>query len=102
MCDCSNTGLQITVIHSKLAEQNLLMFNQRLTVVGHNAWPLFLCKKKKKKFPSVTYIMFHSIKVAYIYIYIYELVYIFFPFEWHNVHLYSSFFKFAFYVFLYV
>ena len=66
MCDCSNTGLQITVIHSKLVEQNLLMFDQRLTMIGHNAWPLFL--RKKKKFPSVTYIMFHSIKVVYIYV----------------------------------
>lgn len=72
MCDCSNTGLQITVIDSKLAEQNLLMFDQRLTVVGHYAWPLFL-----RTFPSVTYIMFYSIKVAYIYICMYWCIYFF-------------------------
>ena len=96
MCDCSNTGLQITVIHSKLAKQNLLMFDQRLTVVGHNAWPLFLRQKKKVSFSHV-----HNVSLHKGSIYIYVLVYIFFPFEWHNVYLYSSFFKFAFYIFLY-
>ena len=100
MCDCSNTGLQITVIHSKLAEQNLLMFDQRLTVVGHNAWPLFLHKKKKVSFSHVHNVLLHKGSI-YTYIYVSTGVYIF-SFKWHNVYLYSSFFKFAFYVFLYV
>ena len=39
-----SSGLQISVGHRTVAEQNLLMADQRLIVVGHNARTLFFTK----------------------------------------------------------
>ena len=79
----TSAGLQITVGHRTWAEQNLLMSDERLTVVGRNARTLFL--REKKKFTLVTYVvgpLFHSLMVA---------IYIFF--KWQNIYLSSSFFS---------
>ena len=52
-----NTGLQITVGHRTLDDQNLLMSDQSLTVVGHDAHTFFLIacyfyeKKANKSLP---------------------------------------------------
>lgn len=75
--------LQITVSHQTLAKQNLLMSGRSLSVVRHNAWPLFLQKKKKKKkekkrcfFNHVCSPLFHSLKVVYVYIFLNDKMFI--------------------------
>ena len=58
-------GLQITVGHWTLAEQNLLMSDQTLTVVRHDFLTLFF--KTKIFFSLVAYVvgpLFHPLKVA--------------------------------------
>ena len=48
------TGLQITVGHWTMADQNLPMSDEISTVVGHNVWTFFFC------LPTQTHKMFCS------------------------------------------
>ena len=43
-CIHLNAGLQITVGHQPLADQNLLMFDEISNVVGHHVGQIFYCK----------------------------------------------------------
>ena len=42
-CFVQSTGLQITVGHRTMANQNLPMSNEIATLVGHFVWPIFCC-----------------------------------------------------------
>ena len=86
--------LQITVGHRTLAEQNSLISDQSLSVVGHNARTLFLQKRKKEeKFSGFIHVrsrFFVSLPKGSVYIYFSK---------WQNSYLYS-FFDSAFFAFL--
>ena len=66
----------MTICYQTIAEQNLLMFYQSLTVVTHH-----FNEGKKKNFSSVMFItdpLFHLLKVVHIYFLC-----------WQNVYMYS-------------